>query len=166
MRYPNCEKAKAFNLFDQRKRPSEIFKLVKVKEHTLFNYYQLWKREQEEENKRKRLAAEHQQRLEKERKERERKQEEEMWTEGMADAIRRQQQTQLENKYKNQKKIVRELKAQMARAASIPNNDKGIQRVGEVYSQEFEKLRELTRILYSQQADEKSINIALWQKKD
>ena len=166
MRYPNCEKAKAFKLFDQEKRPSEIFKLVKVKKHTLFNYYQEWKREREEESKRKRLAAEHQQRLEAERKERKRKQEEEFWTEGMDEAIRAQLRIQWEKKYEDQRKIVRELKAQMARAASIPNNDKGFQRVGEIYSQEFEKLRELTKKLYPQQADEKSINLALWQKKD
>ena len=161
-RYPNCEKTKAFNLFNQGKRPSEIFKLVKVKKHTVFNYYQMWKRGWEEEGKRKRLAAEHQQRLDAERRERERKEIEE----DMQRILRRQEQIQLESKYKYQKKIVRELKTQMAKVASIPNNDNGIQRVSEVYSQEFEKLRELTRKLYPQQADEKSINIALWHQQD
>ena len=48
MRYPNCQKTEAFKLFDQGKRPSEIYGLVEVKKHTLFYYYQLWKKEQEE----------------------------------------------------------------------------------------------------------------------
>ena len=165
MRYPNCEKAKAFNLFDQGKRPSEIFKLVKVKKHTLFNYYQLWKREREEESKRKRLAAERQQRLERERREKERKEEEEMWTESMANAVRAQQRIQLEKKYENQKKIVWELEAQMSSAADKFNEDE-VQRIGELYSKAYDEFRRLTRELYPQYADEESITAALRYKQD
>ena len=166
MRYQNCEKAKAFKLFDQGKRPSEIFELVKVKAHTLYNYYQEWKREREEESKRKRLAAEHQQRLDAERKEREHKQEEEMLAEGMADAIHRQQQIQLEKKYENQRKMVQELAAQMSRAANMPDNVGAVQKIGRIYSQEYEKFRAITRKLYPQQADEESIAMSLRQKND
>lgn len=162
MRYPNCEKAKAFNLFDQGKRPSEIFKLVKLKKHTVFDYYQLWKREREEESKRKRLAAERQQRLERERREKERKEEEEH----MQNVLRRQEQIQLENKHKNQRKMVQELEAQMSRAANIPDNVGAVQRIGIIYSQEYEKFREITRKLYPQQADEESIATALRHKQD
>ena len=57
MRYPGCQKAKAFKLFDQGKRPSEIYHLVKVKRHTLYCYYQLWKRERAEESERKRCST-------------------------------------------------------------------------------------------------------------
>jgi len=118
--------------------------------------------EREEESKRKRLAAEHQQRLEKEREERERKEEEEH----MQGIIRRQQQIQLENKYENQRKIVLELEAQMSRAANIPDNADAIQRIGDIYSQECNKFRKLTRKLYPHHADEESIWAALRHKKD
>lgn len=161
MMYPGCQKAKAFKLFDQGKRPSEIYNLVKVRKHTLYCYYQLWKREREEESKRKKLAEERQQRLEKERKERERKQEEEMLQEGMADVLRAQQRIQLETKYKNQRKRVLELEAQMSRAADKPNNVNEVLRIGTIYTQAYDEFRELTRKLYPQYADEKSIEMAL-----
>ena len=164
MRYPGCQKAKAFRLFDQGKRPSEIYNLVKVRKHTLYCYYQLWKREREEESERKRLAEEHQQRLNEERKERERKQEEEMLREGMADSLQAQQRIHLETKYKNQRERVLELEAQMSRAADKPNNVNEVQRIGSIYSQEYEKFRELTRKLYPQYADEKSIEMVLHPK--
>jgi len=161
MRYPNCEKAKAFKFFDQGKRPSEIFELVKVEKHTVFNYFQQWKKEREEESKGKRLAAEHQQRLEKEREEKERKEEEEH----MQNILRRQQQIQLEKKYENQKKIVWELEAQMSSATDKFNNDE-VQRIGELYSKAYDEFRRLTRELYPQYADEESIAAALRQKQD
>src|SRR3989339_1818329 len=47
MRYPNCEKAIAFKLFEKGKRPSEIFGSVRLKKCTIFNYYQEWKKEQQ-----------------------------------------------------------------------------------------------------------------------
>jgi len=166
MRYPGCQKAKAFKLFAQGKRPSEIYHLVKVKRHTLYCYYQLWKRERAEESERKRLAEEYRQRLEEERKERERKQEEERFREGMAHAVRAQQRIQLETKYKNQRTRVLELEAQMSRAADKPNNVDEVQRIGSSYSQEYEKFRELTRKLYPRQADEKSIEMALYSKQE
>ncbi len=103
MRYPGCQKAKAFKLFDQGRRPSEIYNLVKVKKHTLYNYHQLWKKEREEESKRKRLAEERQQRLEEERKERERKQEEEMLQEDVPRILQAQRRIQLETEYRNQR---------------------------------------------------------------
>jgi hypothetical protein len=162
MRYPGCQKAKAFKLFDQGKRPSEIYNLVKVRKHTLYCYYQLWKREREEESERKRLAEERQQRLEEEREERERKQEEEMWKEGMADSLRAQRRIQLATEYKNQRKRVLELGAQMSRATNVNE----VQRIGIIYSQEYEKFRELTRKLYPRQADEKSIDMALHPKQE
>ena len=166
MRYLGCQKAKAFKLFDQGKRPSEIYNLVKVRKHTLYCYYQLWKREREEEIERKRLAEEYRQRLEEERKERERKQEEERFREGMAHALRAQQRIQLETKYKNQKKRVLELEAQMSQAADKPNNVDEVRRIGSIYSQEYDKFRELTRKLYPQYADEKSIDMALHPKQE
>jgi len=166
MRYPGCQKAKAFKLFDQGKRPSEIYNLVKVRKHTLYCYYQLWKSEREEESERKRLAEERQRRLEEERKERERKQEEERFREGMAHALRAQQRIQLETKYKNQKKRVLELKAQMSQTADKPNNVDEVRRIGSIYSQEYDKFRELTRKLYPQYADEKSIDMALHPKQE
>jgi len=58
MKYPGCQKAKAFKLFDQGKRPSKSNNQVKVIRHTLYNYYQLWKREQEEESERKKIGRE------------------------------------------------------------------------------------------------------------
>ena len=166
MRYPGCQKAKAFKLFGQGKRPSEIYHLVKVKRHTLYCYYQLWKRERAEESERRRLAEEYRQRLEEERKERERKQEEERFREGMADSLRAQQRIQLETEYKNQRKRVLELEAQMSRAADKPNNVDEVQRIGSIYSQEYEKFRELTRKLYPRQADEKSIDMVLHPKQE
>jgi hypothetical protein len=138
---------------------------VRVKKHTLFNYYQEWKREREGENERKRLAAEHQQRMEAERKEMGRKQEEETLAEGMADALRRQQQIQLEKNYENQKKIVWELEAQLSIAAD-KFNDGEVQRIGELYSKAYDEFRLLTRELYPQYADEKSIGAALRHKQD
>jgi hypothetical protein len=166
MRYPGCQKAKAFKLFDQGKRPSEIYNLVKVRKHTLYWYHQQWKREREEESERKRLAEERQRRLDEERKERERKREEEMWKEGVADSLRAQRRIQLETEYKNQRKRVLELKAQMSKAADKPNNVDEVQRIGRIYSQEYEKFRELTRKLYPQYADEKSIEMALRPKQE
>lgn len=166
MRYPGCQKAKAFKLFDQGKRPSEIYNLVKVRKHTLYNYYQLWKRGREEESERKRLAEERQRRLEEGSKERERKQEEEMRKKDMADSLRAQRRIQLETEYKNQRKRVLELEAQMSKAADKPNNVNEVQRIGSIYSQEYEKFRELTRKLYPRQADEKSIDMALRLKKE
>ena len=166
MRYPGCQKAKAIKLFDQRKRPSEIYHLVKVTKHTLYNYYQLWKREREEEGERKRLAEERQRRQEEESRERERKQEEKMMREGMARAIRAQQRIQLETKYKNQRKRVLELEAQMSRAADKPNNMDEIDRIGSIYSQEYERFRQLTRELYPRYADEESIEMALHPKQE
>ena len=161
MKYPGCQKVKAFKLFDQGKRPSEIYSLVKVTKHTLFNYHQLWKREREEESKRKKLAEERQRRLEEETKKKKRKQEEEVRKKSMADSLRVQQRIQLGTKYDNQRKRVQELYAQMSRAADIPNNVNEIQRIGDIYSQEYEKFRELTRKLYPWHADEKSIEMAL-----
>jgi len=166
MRYPGCQKAKAFKLFDQGKRPSEIYNLVKVRKHTLYCYYQLWKREREEASARKRLAEECQHRLEEERKERERKQEEEMLQEDMPRILQAQRQIQLETEYKNQRERVLELGAQMSRAADKPNNDNEIQRIGRVYTQAYVKFIELTRKLYPQQADEKSIEMALHPKQE
>ena len=153
MRYPNCEKAKAFKFFDQGKRPSEIFELVKVKKHTVFNYYQMWKREREEESKRKRLATERQQRLESERREKERKEEEEH----MQNVLRRQEQIQL---YSKQKKLVLELEALMARASNKFDDDE-VQRIGELYSKAYDEFRRLTRIVHPWQVDEDSISVAL-----
>ena len=164
MRYPGCQKAKAFKLFDQGKRPSEIYNLVKVRKHTLYCYYQLWKREREEESERKRLTEERQRRLGEERKERERKQVEEMLQEGMADSLQAQQRIQLKTNYKNQKKRVLELEAHMSQVADKPNNVDEVLRVGSIYSQEYEKFRELTRKLYPQYADEKSIEMVLHPK--
>jgi hypothetical protein len=165
MRYPGCQKAKAFKLFSQGKRPSEIYHLVNVTKHTLYNYYQLWKREQEEENKRKRLAEEHKQRLEEERRERERKQEEEMLRESTARALQAQKRIQKEKEYKKQKEIVLQLEARLSRAADIPGNEDEVQRIGELYSQKYEKFRELTRELYPQYADEESIRKVLHSKR-
>ena len=164
MRYPGCQKAKAFKLFDQGKRPSEIYNLVKVRKHTVYCYYQLWKREREEESERKRLAEEYRQRLEEERKEREHKQEEEILQKGMADSLRAQRRIQLQTEYKNQRERVLELEAQMSRAADKPNNVNEVQRIGSIYSQEYEKFRELTRKLYPRYADEKSIEMVLHPK--
>jgi len=166
MRYFGCQKAKAFKLFGQGKRPSEIYHLVHVTKHTLYSYYQLWKKERAEEDERKRLVEERQQRLEEERKERERKQEEEMWKEGTAHALRAQQRIQLEKGYKNQREVVLELKAQLSRAADMPNNMDGVQRIGSIYSQEYEKFIELTRKLYPKYADEESIKKALHPKQE
>lgn len=161
MRYPGCQKAKAFNLFAQGKKPSEIYHLVKVKKHTLYDYYQQWKRERQEESERKRLAEELQQRLEEKHKEKERKQEKEMAQRGIAHALQAQQRIQLEKEYENQRKRVLELEAQMSGAADKENNISEVQRIGRVYTQAYEKFLELTRKLYPKHADEKSINMAL-----
>jgi len=166
MRYPGCQKAKALKLFDQGKRPSEIYNLVKVRKHTLYCYYQLWKREREEESERKRLAEECQQGLDEERKERGRKQVEEMLQEGMADSLQAQQRIQLKTDYRNQRKRVLELEAQILRAADKPNNVNEVQRIGSIYSQEYKKFRELTRELYPRYADEKSIDMVLHPKQE
>lgn len=166
MRYPGCQKAKAFKLFDQGKRPSEIYHLVKVTKHTLYDYHRLWKRERAEESERKRLAEERQERLEEERKERERNEEEEMWKEGMDNSLRAQRGIQLETEYKNQRKRVLELEGQMSRAADKPNNVNEVQRIGRLYTQAYEKFIELTRQLYPQQADEKSIEMVLRPKQE
>jgi hypothetical protein len=156
MRYPGCQKIIAFKLFEQGKRPAEIYNMVKVRKHTLYNYYQLWKREREEESERKRLAEERQRR----RKNKERRQEEEMPRKSMADIFRAQQRIQLEKEYKTQRKLVLELETQMSRAAEVDE----IQRIGIIYSQAYEKFIELTKKLYPRQADEKSIEMALWPK--
>ncbi len=66
MRYFNCKKKNIFEFFDQGMIPSKIYDKAKVKKHTLFNYYQQWKREQEklvEEANRKRLAKEEEEKL-------------------------------------------------------------------------------------------------------
>jgi len=166
MRYPGCQKAKAFKLFDQGKRPSEIYHLVKVRKHTLYNYHQLWKRERAEESERKRLAEERQQRLDEERKERERNQEEKMLQEDMPRILQAQRRIQLEIEYKKQRERVLELGAHMSRAADKPNNVNEVQRIGRVYTQAYEKFIELTRKLYPQYADEKSIDMALYPKQE
>ena len=162
MRYPGCQKAKSFKLFDQGKRPSEIYNLVKVRKHTLYCYFQQWKREREEEREKKRLTEERQRRLDEERKERKRKQEEEMQKKNMADSLRAQERIQLVIKYKNQRKRVLELEAQMSRSNAFDE----VWRVGIIYSQEYEKFRELTRKLYPGQADEKSIEKALYSQQE
>ena len=130
-----------------------MFPFLKVKEHTLFNYFQEWKRDREKENQRKRRAAEYQQRLERERKERERKEEEEHRHE----ILRRQEQIQL---YSKQKKLVLELEAQMARASNKFDDDE-VQRIGELYSKAYDEFRRLTRIVHPWQVDEDSISVAL-----
>jgi len=79
----------------------------------------------------------------------------------MADSLRGQQRIQLGKRYENQKKRVLELEAQMSQAADKPNNVDEVQRIGSIYSQEYDKFRELTRKLYPQYADEKSIEMAL-----
>ena len=119
MKYLGCQKAKAFKLFDQGKRPSEIYNQVKVIRHTLYNYYQLWKREQEEESERKRLAEKRQQRLEAERKRKERRHKEEMRKKIRADNLQAQQRIQLQTEYINQRKKVLELERQMSIAAEV-----------------------------------------------
>jgi len=160
MKYLGCLKAKAFKLFDQGKRPSEIYNQVKVIRHTLYNYYQLWKREREEESERKRLVEERQQRVEAERKRKERRHKEEMRKKIRADNLQAQQRIQLQTEYINQRKKVLELERQMSIAAEVDE----IQRIGIIYTQEYEKFIELTKKLYPRQADEKSIEMALWRK--
>ena len=160
MKYPGCQKAKAFKLFDQGKRPSEIYNQVKVIRHTLYNYYQLWKREREEESERKRLVEERQQRVEAERKRKERRQEEELRKKIRADNLRAQQRIQLQTEYKNQRKKVLELETQMSITADVDE----IQRIGVIYTKEYEKFIELTKKLYPLHADEKSIEMALRRK--
>jgi hypothetical protein len=160
MKYLGCQKAKAFKLFDQGKRPSEIYNQVKVIRHTLYNYYQLWKREREEESERKRLVEERQQRVEAERKRKERRHKEEMRKKIRADNLQAQQRIQLQTEYINQRKKVLELERQMSIAAEVDE----IQRIGIIYTQEYEKFIELTKKLYPRQADEKSIEMALWRK--
>ena len=46
MMYRNCQKEKAFKLFDQGKRPAEVFDKLALKKTTIFRYYQLWKKKQ------------------------------------------------------------------------------------------------------------------------
>ena len=162
MRYPGCQKAKAFKLFDQGKRPSEIYNLVKVRKHTLYCYFQQWKRAREEESERKRLAEERQRRLDEERQERKRKQEEEIRKKNMADSLRAQVRIQLVIKYKNQRKRVLELEAQMSRS----NDSNEVDRIGIIYSREYERFIELTRKLYPGHADEKSIKKALYSQQE
>ena len=41
------EKEKAFELFDEGYRPSEIYDEIKVKPRVLYNYYQEWKKKEE-----------------------------------------------------------------------------------------------------------------------
>jgi len=80
----------------------------------------------------------------------------------MADSLRAQRRIQLATEYKNQRKRVLELGAQMSRATNVNE----VQRIGIIYSQEYEKFRELTRKLYPRQADEKSIDMALHPKQE
>jgi len=167
MRYPNCQKAKAFELFDQGKRPSEIYDLVEVKKHTLFYYHQEWKRErqeQENENERRRLAKESQQRLEIKRRQMERVKQEEMWHQNMMDVLRAQKRIRMEPEHENQKKRVLELEAQMSRAADKPNNVDEVQRIGRLYSQAYDQFRELTRKVYPRYADDESVEMVLHPK--
>ena len=166
MRYPNCAKIEAFKLFDQGKRPSEIYDLVTVKKHTLFAYYQQWKKEceeQEKENKRTRLASERQEALKRQRMQRKREAQE---RESMLLSLRVQQRIQMGTAYNNQKKRVLELEAQMSRAADKPNNLDEIQRIGELYSQAYDRFRKLTRQLYPRYADEKSIEMVLHPRRE
>ena len=114
----------------------------------------------EEESERKRLAEKRQQRLEAERKRKERRQEEEMRKKIRADNLRAQQRIQLQTEYKNQRKKVLELETQMSITADVDE----IQRIGIIYTQEYEKFIELTKKLYPLQADEKSIEMALRRK--
>lgn len=156
MRYPNCEKAKAFNLFDQGKRPAEIFKLVKVKEHTVFNYHQDWKRERKEETERKRQAEE----LQRRQKEKERKQEEELSRANMFHALQSQQRIQLGGKCEKQREIVRDLEVKMAREADKQNNPE-VQSIGKLYSQAYKEFVRLMEKLYPGHIDEKYIETVL-----
>jgi hypothetical protein len=43
--YPNCQKIKAFKLFNEGKRPAETFSELQLKKSTIFRYFQLWKNE-------------------------------------------------------------------------------------------------------------------------
>ena len=43
--YPNCQKIRAFKLFNEGKRPAEIFYELQLKKPTIFRYFQLWKKE-------------------------------------------------------------------------------------------------------------------------
>ena len=43
--YPNCQKIKAFRLFNEGKRPAELFNELQLKRSTIFRYFQLWKKE-------------------------------------------------------------------------------------------------------------------------
>jgi hypothetical protein len=164
MKYAGCQKVKAFKLFDEGKRPSEIYSLVKVTKHTLYNYHQLWKREREEESKRKKLAQAHQRSLKEERIKKKLKQEEEARKKNKADSIRAQRRIQLIIEYNTQRKRVQELNEQMSKASHIPENMDDVLKIGEIFSQEYDKFRELTRKLYPLHADEKSIEIALQRK--
>jgi hypothetical protein len=160
MRYPNCQKIQAFKLFDQGKRPAEIYDLVKVKKHTLFNYYQLWKKEQQKqqkENNRRIMAARRQERVAWRKEEKIRKVREQ-------ESVRIQERIRLEAEYKNQKKRILELELQMSRAADKPDNNEEIMRIGEVHGQAYDRFKDLTRQLYPQQADDKSIEMALHPK--
>ncbi|MBI4303103.1 MAG: hypothetical protein HY665_02025 [Chloroflexi bacterium] len=162
MRYPGCEKAKAFKLFDQGKRPSQTYNLVKVRKHTLFNYYQQWKKEREEDTKKKRLEEERQQKLEEERKESECRQKEEMMRTEIEDRLRVQKRIELLTKHRNQRERVLELQAQMSTADNVDE----VQRIGRIYTREYDRFRELTRKLYPHRTDEKSIEAELHRKQE
>jgi hypothetical protein len=56
------------------------------------------------------------------------------------------------------------MEASMERAYRVPNNEIQANKVGQIYSQEYEKFRKLTRKLYPEQADEESIWRALHYK--
>ena len=43
--YVNCHKIKAFKLFNEGKRPAEIFNELPLKKPTIFRYFQDWKKE-------------------------------------------------------------------------------------------------------------------------
>ena len=157
MRYPGCWKAKAFTLFDKGMKPSQIYGRIKVEKHTLYCYYQLWKKEHAEESHKKVIGEESQWKLNAERRSGNGQQKLGNRRKPVIESRRDHERSRLEAEYEKQKELVLALEAQME---TVPNIDSK-QRIGVAYSREYDKFRELTTQLFPGQADDESIEMAL-----
>ena len=162
-----AKKTRAFELFDEGKRPSDSYGEIDVTKRTLYAYYQEWKkakaREREEVEKQRR-QEEVKARLAREEVGKQRKraaiatelqQQEQANTRRieLREKKERQRRQNLESHFQGLIYKIRDLEWQMWRAGSKPNNEDEVQRIGAFYSQACQSFSWVVSQLYPKETN-------------
>ncbi len=151
-----ANKTRAFELFDQGNRPSDIYDQVPVTKRTLYAYYQEWKKvrakEREEEEKQRR-QEEVNAMLAREEVEKQRKRA--AIAKGLQEKLEKERQRRhnLELHFQGLQFKIRDLEWELWKASSKPNNRDEVQRIGTLYSQAYQRFIWVVPQLYPKETN-------------